>query len=180
MRDGHPDHRGNPRRERERPIPGGRSQYPADITRLAQATGQVDILVNNAGFYTFGSTAEFDVAAFDGIWAASSGSPWFGAWALGSGSRSHGFSLSQPQPIPIFFVPESQTAFHQGNHGLCSTPPALSLKGGVPKLCRNAEPYPTIQDNRPPRYVSALWPGVTWRCTLCTRGIRLKVPCSTN
>src|SRR5213593_3288785 len=37
----------------------------ADVQRLAGDVGDVDILINNAGIALFGSTAEFEVSAFD-------------------------------------------------------------------------------------------------------------------
>ena len=65
---------------------------PADIERLAQETGEVDIMVNNAGLYTFGSTAEFDVVAFDRMWAANVRGPFYlvAAFAPGMAARGTG------------------------------------------------------------------------------------------
>src|SRR5437588_2987115 len=42
----------------------------ADVQRLASDIGDVDILINNAGVALFGPTAEFDVAAFDRMFAS--------------------------------------------------------------------------------------------------------------
>src|SRR5678816_988190 len=55
---------------------GGKARFvsadlgdPADVQRLADEVGDVDILVNNAGVALFGPTAEFDVSAFDKMFA---------------------------------------------------------------------------------------------------------------
>ena len=48
----------------------------ADVQRLASDVGEVgdvDILINNAGIALFGPTAEFDVSAFDKMFAATFG-----------------------------------------------------------------------------------------------------------
>src|SRR4029077_5537785 len=42
----------------------------ADVQRLASEVGAIDILINNAGISRFGPTAEFDVAAFDKMFAS--------------------------------------------------------------------------------------------------------------
>src|SRR6185503_8575646 len=43
---------------------------PADVQWLAGEVGDIDILVNNAGIALFAPTAEFDVAAFDKMFAS--------------------------------------------------------------------------------------------------------------
>jgi len=48
---------------------------PADIDRLTRDVGDVEILVNNAGSYTFGPTADFDMATFDAMFAANVRAP---------------------------------------------------------------------------------------------------------
>jgi NAD(P)-dependent dehydrogenase (short-subunit alcohol dehydrogenase family) len=58
---------------------------PADIKRLTEATGELDILVNNAGFYTFGPTADFDIATFDAMFAANVRAPFCLVAALAPG-----------------------------------------------------------------------------------------------
>src|SRR5213593_777043 len=42
----------------------------AGTKRLAEQVGEIDILVNNAGFSKWGPTADFDVTAFDAMFAA--------------------------------------------------------------------------------------------------------------
>src|SRR6266436_7466918 len=41
----------------------------ADVQWLASEVGEVDILINNAGIALFAPTAEFDVSAFDRMFA---------------------------------------------------------------------------------------------------------------
>src|SRR5690242_7684123 len=55
---------------------GGRANFTAadlgnaaDVQRLASDAGDVDILINNAGISVFAPTAEFDIAAFDRMFA---------------------------------------------------------------------------------------------------------------
>jgi NAD(P)-dependent dehydrogenase (short-subunit alcohol dehydrogenase family) len=64
----------------------------ADVKRLATQVGDVDILVNNAGVALFGATAEFDVAAFDNMFASNVRAPFFlvGAIAPGMAARGRG------------------------------------------------------------------------------------------
>src|ERR1700737_4331598 len=56
---------------------GGKASFVAadlgdagDVQRLAGDVGDVDILINNAGVALFGPTAEFDVTAFDRMFAS--------------------------------------------------------------------------------------------------------------
>src|SRR4030081_3368700 len=64
----------------------------ADVQRLASDVGDVDILINNAGIALFGPTGEFDVAAFDRMFASNVRAPFFlvGAFAPGMAARGHG------------------------------------------------------------------------------------------
>ena len=48
---------------------------PADVQRLPDDVGEVDILINNAGISRFSPTAEFDVAAFDKMFASNVRAP---------------------------------------------------------------------------------------------------------
>jgi NAD(P)-dependent dehydrogenase (short-subunit alcohol dehydrogenase family) len=68
----------------------------AGVKRLASDVGDVDILVNNAGIALFGPTAEFDVAAFDKMFASNVRAPFFlvGAIAPGMAARGHGSIVS--------------------------------------------------------------------------------------
>ncbi len=63
---------------------GGKARFvaadlgdPADVKRLAGEVGDVDILVNNAGVALFGPTGEFDVSAFDKMFASNVRAPFF-------------------------------------------------------------------------------------------------------
>src|SRR6202035_3829616 len=68
----------------------------ADLQRLASDVGDVDILINNAGISIFRATAEFDVAAFDRMFAANVRAPFFlvAALAPGMAARGHGSIVS--------------------------------------------------------------------------------------
>jgi NAD(P)-dependent dehydrogenase (short-subunit alcohol dehydrogenase family) len=54
----------------------------ADVQRLADDVGDVDILINNAGISVFGPTAEFDVSAFDKMFASNVRAPFILVAAL--------------------------------------------------------------------------------------------------
>jgi len=68
----------------------------ADVQRLAGDVGEVDILINNAGVALFGSTAEFDVSAFDKMFASNVRAPFslVAAFAPGMAARGHGSIVS--------------------------------------------------------------------------------------
>jgi NAD(P)-dependent dehydrogenase (short-subunit alcohol dehydrogenase family) len=68
----------------------------AAVQRLARDVGDVDILINNAGIALFGPTAEFDVAAFDKMFASNVRAPFFlvAAIAPGMAARGHGSIVS--------------------------------------------------------------------------------------
>jgi NAD(P)-dependent dehydrogenase (short-subunit alcohol dehydrogenase family) len=67
----------------------------AHVQRLARV-GEVDILINNAGMALFGPTAEFDVAAFDKMFASNVRAPFLlvAAFAPGMAARGHGSIVS--------------------------------------------------------------------------------------
>src|SRR5438445_329799 len=78
---------------------GGKARFlaadlgnPAEIRRLAEQVGDIDVLVNNAGFSAWGPTAELDVAAFDGMFAANVRAPFYlvAAFAPGMAARGKG------------------------------------------------------------------------------------------
>jgi NAD(P)-dependent dehydrogenase (short-subunit alcohol dehydrogenase family) len=68
----------------------------ADVQHLVGDVGDVDILINNAGIALFGPTAEFDVSAFDKMFASNVRAPFFlvGALAPGMVARGHGSIVS--------------------------------------------------------------------------------------
>jgi NAD(P)-dependent dehydrogenase (short-subunit alcohol dehydrogenase family) len=68
----------------------------ADVQRLGSDVGDVDILINNAGISVFGPTAEFDVAAFDEMFATNVRAAFFlvGALAPGMAARGRGSIVS--------------------------------------------------------------------------------------
>ena len=63
---------------------------PADVRRLANDVGDVDILINNAGIAVFGATAEFDVGAFDKMFASNVRAPFLLVAALAPGMSARG------------------------------------------------------------------------------------------
>jgi NAD(P)-dependent dehydrogenase (short-subunit alcohol dehydrogenase family) len=82
---------------------GGKASFVAadlgdatDVQRLASDVGDVDILINNAGISVFGPTEEFDVAAFDEMFATNVRAAFFlvGALAPGMAARGHGSIVS--------------------------------------------------------------------------------------
>jgi NAD(P)-dependent dehydrogenase (short-subunit alcohol dehydrogenase family) len=82
---------------------GGRASFvaadlgdAADVQRLASDVGDVDILINNAGIALFAPTAEFDVSAFDKMFASNVRAPFFlvAAFAPGMAARGHGSIVS--------------------------------------------------------------------------------------
>jgi len=64
----------------------------ADVARLASDVGEVDILINNAGIALFGPTAEFEISAFDRMFASNVRAPFFlvAAFAPGMVARGKG------------------------------------------------------------------------------------------
>jgi NAD(P)-dependent dehydrogenase (short-subunit alcohol dehydrogenase family) len=68
----------------------------ADVQWLANTAGDVDILINNAGISLFGPTEEFEVAAFDKMFASNVRAPFFlvAAIAPGMAARGHGSIVS--------------------------------------------------------------------------------------
>ena len=68
----------------------------ADVQWLASEVGDVDILINNGGISVFAPTAEFDVSAFDTMFASNVRAPFFlvAAFAPGMAARGHGSIIS--------------------------------------------------------------------------------------
>src|ERR1700719_2050708 len=68
----------------------------ADVQWLASEVGEIDILINNAGIALFAPTAEFEVAAFDTMFASNVRAPFFlvAAFAPGMAARGHGSIVS--------------------------------------------------------------------------------------
>jgi NAD(P)-dependent dehydrogenase (short-subunit alcohol dehydrogenase family) len=68
----------------------------ADVQRLANEVGDVDILINNAGIALFAPTAEFEVSAFDKMFASNVRAPFFlvAAFAPGMAARGNGSIVS--------------------------------------------------------------------------------------
>jgi NAD(P)-dependent dehydrogenase (short-subunit alcohol dehydrogenase family) len=76
---------------------GGRARFVAadlgvvaDVQRLASDVGDVDILINNAGIALFGSTGEFDVSAFDEMFATNVRAAFFLVAAIAPGMAERG------------------------------------------------------------------------------------------
>ncbi len=68
----------------------------ADVRRLASEVREIDILINNAGISQFAPTAEFDVEAFDKMFAGNVRAPFLlvAALAPGMAARGHGAIVS--------------------------------------------------------------------------------------
>jgi NAD(P)-dependent dehydrogenase (short-subunit alcohol dehydrogenase family) len=62
----------------------------AEVQRLADDVGDVDVLINNAGISVFGPTAEFDVSAFDRMFASNVRAPFILVAALAPGMAARG------------------------------------------------------------------------------------------
>src|SRR3981189_1812840 len=76
---------------------GGKASFvAADLQRLAHEVGDIDILINNAGIALFAPTAEFEVAAFDKMFASNVRAPFFlvAAFAPGMAARGRGSIVS--------------------------------------------------------------------------------------
>jgi NAD(P)-dependent dehydrogenase (short-subunit alcohol dehydrogenase family) len=82
---------------------GGKASFVAadltdadDVRWMANEVGDVDILINNAGIALFGPTAEFDVDAFDKMFASNVRAPFLlvAALAPGMAARGHGSIVS--------------------------------------------------------------------------------------
>jgi NAD(P)-dependent dehydrogenase (short-subunit alcohol dehydrogenase family) len=78
---------------------GGKATFVAahlsdatDVQRLANDVGDVDILINNAGIALFGPTADFEVSAFDKMFASNVRASFFlvAAFAPGMTARGNG------------------------------------------------------------------------------------------
>src|SRR5690242_15538049 len=63
----------------------------ADVQRLAIEVGAIDILINNAGISRFGPTAEFDLGAFDKMFASNVRAPFMLVAALAPGMADRGY-----------------------------------------------------------------------------------------
>jgi NAD(P)-dependent dehydrogenase (short-subunit alcohol dehydrogenase family) len=63
---------------------------PAQLTHLAEESGEVDILVNAAGHSWFGPTADLDVTTFDGLFSSNVRSAYLLTAALAPGMAARG------------------------------------------------------------------------------------------
>ena len=106
---------------------GGKARFlaadlgnPAEIRRLAEQAGDIDVLVNNAGFSAWGPTAELDVAAFDGMFAANVRAPFYLVAAFaGDGSPREGqHHQHQQHGAPSRPTRRCGLRGHQGRPGL--------------------------------------------------------------
>jgi len=78
-------------------LQGGRARFveadlndAASVTPLAKEVGDIDILVNNAGFAVWGPTETFELASFDGLFAANVRAPFFLVAAFAPGMVARG------------------------------------------------------------------------------------------
>jgi NAD(P)-dependent dehydrogenase (short-subunit alcohol dehydrogenase family) len=87
---------------------GGKASFVAadlgdidDVQWLASEVRDVDILINNAGIALFVPTAEFDVAAFDRMFASNVRAPFFlvARLAPGMAARGHGSIVSMSSMV---------------------------------------------------------------------------------
>jgi len=62
----------------------------ADVQRLATDVAEVDILINNAGIALFHPTPEFEISAFDKMFASNVRAPFFLVAALAPGMAARG------------------------------------------------------------------------------------------
>jgi NAD(P)-dependent dehydrogenase (short-subunit alcohol dehydrogenase family) len=62
----------------------------ADVERLASDAGDIDILINNAGIALFGPTGEFEVSAFDTMFASNVRAPFFLVAAIAPAMAARG------------------------------------------------------------------------------------------
>src|SRR5580658_3358456 len=62
----------------------------AEVQRLANEAGEIDILVNNAGISVFAPTAEFDISAFDKMFASNVRAAFLLVAALAPGMAARG------------------------------------------------------------------------------------------
>jgi NAD(P)-dependent dehydrogenase (short-subunit alcohol dehydrogenase family) len=63
---------------------------PDDVRRLAEEAGDVDVLVNNAGVSVWGPTGDFDLDAYDAMFASNVRAPFILVAALAPGMAERG------------------------------------------------------------------------------------------